>query len=122
MFASLKAWYRRATAKPVKITGLSFPVLFLPEPEMFENGIEFVNDDNTPMLFVVKVLKEHTGISEGDASVVMAMCHSLGGIVLPMPSCEAADEAVKRITEAARHAGHPFTCRRVCTSSVKGGD
>jgi len=113
MFTRLKAWYRRSTAKPVKLAGLSFPVLFLPEPHLFQHGIELVNDDKTPMLFVVKALHEHAGVSEGDASVAMGMCHSLGGIVVPMDTLQAAEQAAAYISEAAREAGFPLVCRRV---------
>jgi ATP-dependent Clp protease adapter protein ClpS len=119
MLGRLKAGYRRTSAKPVNLPGLSYPVIFLPEPQLFQHGIELLNDNQTPMQFVVQTLHEHAGISKGDATMAMALCHSLGGIVVPLASQQETEQAAARVSEAARLAGFPFVCRPV---SARKGD
>jgi ATP-dependent Clp protease adapter protein ClpS len=87
--------------------------MFLPEPHTFENGIELVNDTKTPMQFVIQVLQAHAGLSVGDATAAMAICHSKGGVVIPTSSKHAAEQAAATITNNAREAGYPLACRPV---------
>lgn len=111
--SQLKARFSRATAAPVTIPGLRFPVLFLANPAAFQHGLELQNDERTPIAFVVRALQTHAGLAAGDASVAAALCHSLGGVVIPLSSGEAAATAACDLAASAAAANSPLYCRAV---------
>jgi ATP-dependent Clp protease adapter protein ClpS len=113
IFSRLKASLEQATAAPVKIAGLSFPVALLKNPGSFAHGLELQNDAKTPIEFVVKELQACVGLSAGDASVAAALCHSLGGVIVPLHSAEAAASAVQRLAASAAASGYRLGCRAV---------
>lgn len=67
------------------------PVVFPPEtsllsvqelvPAGFKHGVEILNDDRTPMEFVVSVLGTHLGLSRTDAIKNMLKVHTRGGVL-----------------------------------------
>ena len=96
-------------------------VLFPPETELhrmdgfsdaeFTTGIEILNDDRTPMEFVVGVLVQHLHIERESAIQMMLGIHGRGGLLIPLEGREHSQAVAAAITSAARENGHPFICR-----------
>jgi ATP-dependent Clp protease adapter protein ClpS len=84
-------------------------------PSGFECGLEILNDDRTPMEFVVSALGAHIGFDHKDAVRTMLTIHSRGGALLPMSSMEEADKAARAITAEAEKHNYPLVCRAVHT-------
>jgi ATP-dependent Clp protease adaptor protein ClpS len=81
------------------------------------HGIEFKNDDKTPMEFVVQVLEEYLGMERQDAVQIMLKVHREGAATVPAGN-EARAEALATQTAAeARRLGFPFVCRVVLVKS-----
>jgi hypothetical protein len=55
-------------------------------PPGFTQGIEILNDNTTPMEFVVTVLSAHVGLSRQEATHTMLAIHQCGGALIPTPS------------------------------------
>ena len=82
-------------------------------PPGFVHGIEILNDNTTPMEFVVSVLGTHLGLSEKDAVRTMLAIHEQGGVLLAMPSLVDAKRITEAVSvEATRH-NHSLICRAV---------
>jgi ATP-dependent Clp protease adapter protein ClpS len=78
--------------------------------EGFAAGIEVLNDNATPMEFVVGVLSRNLGISQAEAVKLMLSAHASGGLVIAMDRARA--EAVSgAIAQEASAAGYPLVCR-----------
>ena len=73
-----------------------------------------LNDDATPMEFVVSMLSEHLGLDRMEAIRAMLAIHTQGGALLATPTEAAAETAAREITTAASNLGHPLVCRAVC--------
>jgi ATP-dependent Clp protease adapter protein ClpS len=82
-------------------------------PPGFTCGLEILNDDRTPMAFVVSVLRHNVGLSEIAAIRTMLEIHKKGGMLLPMPSSEEANRVAEVVTAAALVNNHPLVCRAV---------
>ena len=82
-------------------------------PAGFRSGLEIMNDNATPMEFVVGVLKSSVGQSETEAIRTMLATHTKGGALLPMASFEEATRVAEEITEKAKAGNHPLACRAV---------
>jgi ATP-dependent Clp protease adapter protein ClpS len=82
-------------------------------PVGFRYGLEILNDDKTPMLFVVSVLRTRISLSKKDAHLTMLAIHERGGILLPMPSLEESQRIADAVTEDARRKHYPLVCRPV---------
>jgi len=82
-------------------------------PAGFLYGIEILNDDRTPMAFVVSVLQSIVGLSEPDAIRRMLDIHRKGGILLPMQSFEESGRVAEMVTTEAKAKIHPLVCRAV---------
>ena len=54
---------------PAVPPGMSFPAIGVLDRAEFRQGIELLNDDHTPILFVLQALQDHGGLSHGDASI-----------------------------------------------------
>lgn len=80
-------------------------------PEGFQVGVEMLNDDVTPMEFVVAMLEKHGGLDRESAIAAMLRTHSQGGLLLPMPDSAEAEKAAQRVTQEARALGYPLICR-----------
>jgi ATP-dependent Clp protease adaptor protein ClpS len=82
-------------------------------PAGFSCGIEIMNDNLTPMLFVVSVLQSYVGLDEKEAARTMLQIHLRGGALLPMVSFDEAARVAREITEKAKIDNHPLACRAV---------
>jgi ATP-dependent Clp protease adapter protein ClpS len=90
-------------------------LISIPEfvPPGFTQGIEILNDNATPMSFVVAVLSAHLGLSPEASNHTMLAIHTRGGALLPTPSLAEAQRIATGITaEAAKH-GYALVCRPV---------
>jgi ATP-dependent Clp protease adaptor protein ClpS len=102
-------------------------IVFAPESSLREQqsfsdvdvgiGIEILNDDHTPMEFVVDVLQRHCGLTQARAVELMLSIHGNGGLLLPFPDRAQSVEAASRICSEARALGHPFVCRVIDAGS-----
>jgi ATP-dependent Clp protease adaptor protein ClpS len=69
-----------------------------------------LNDDETPMDFVVWVLETVFGRTHDEAIKLMLKTHEEGIGVCGVFSAEAADSRVKRVLAEARRFEHPLKC------------
>ena len=79
----------------------------------FTAGIEILNDDTTPMEFVVGVLVEHLQIDRETAIQMMLGIHGNGGLLFPIADRERRLAVAAAISAAAREHGHELVCRSV---------
>jgi ATP-dependent Clp protease adapter protein ClpS len=112
-FNRIREWYRRFGAAPTAPPGLSFLSVGLPASSEFRYGVEILNDDQTPMFFALQALEEHAGLSRSDASVAVAVCHSQGGVLIPMDTIESAERIARCISQAAQLHSFLLNCRAV---------
>ena len=70
-----------------------------------------LNDDYTPMEFVVYVLERFFGISHAQAVDIMLTVHNKGVAVVGVYSYEIAETKVAQVMELARRNEHPLQCR-----------
>jgi ATP-dependent Clp protease adapter protein ClpS len=82
-------------------------------PAGFSYGIEIMNDNLTPMAFVVAVLQNCVGLSESDATHMMLEIHTKGGALIPMASVDDSNRVAELVTAAALSSAHPLICRAV---------
>jgi ATP-dependent Clp protease adapter protein ClpS len=98
-------------------------VVFPPETELlklpnfvpggFKCGVEILNDNGTPMEFVVEVLQADFGLSHRDAARTMLSIHYRGGALLPLASMSLAETAAQAVSAKASAKNHPLICRAV---------
>ena len=69
-----------------------------------------LNDDYTPMEFVVVVLMRFFGMDEQRATTVMLHVHRRGAGVCGVYSYEVAETKVGQVTDFARRNEHPLQC------------
>lgn len=86
-------------------------------PDGFICGIEVLNDDKTPMQFVVKVLTGYLGMNQSQATKAMLYIHNHGGMIFKTESFERATEIATSISAEASSQGYPFICRAVSRSA-----
>ena len=77
-------------------------------PQMFQ--VLMLNDDFTPMEFVVMVLQEFFSKDRESATQIMLKIHLDGKGVCGIYSKDVAATKVDQVMEAARKAGHPLQC------------
>jgi ATP-dependent Clp protease adapter protein ClpS len=77
----------------------------------FRCGVEILNDNTTPMEFVVSVLQSHLGLDRNEATKTMLEIHNKGGILLPMDSLDESRHIAELIGAKARASYHPLICR-----------
>ncbi len=82
-------------------------------PDNFTAGIEILNDDKTPMEFVVSALENHINLSREEAVSTMLEIHEKGGVILPLADFCAAQEIVADIAAETLAHGHSLVCRAV---------
>jgi ATP-dependent Clp protease adapter protein ClpS len=82
-------------------------------PPGFQCGIEILNDNRTPMEFVVSALQKSVGLSRIDATRKMLEIHTKGGVLLSMPSPDESRRVAETIVTEARGNNHPLVCRAV---------
>jgi len=69
-----------------------------------------LNDDYTPMEFVVHVLERFFGISHSQAIEIMLTVHKKGVAVVGVFSYEIAETKVTQVMDLARRNQHPLQC------------
>lgn len=78
----------------------------LQPPPMYQ--VVMLNDDYTPMEFVVWVLQELFGKNQEEATRIMLKIHLDGRGVCGVYSRDVAQSKVEQILMAAQHSGHPL--------------
>ena len=91
------------------------PLLTIPglRPDGFACGIEMLNDDTTPMEFVVEMLHVHAGLDPDAAIAAMVQIHQRGGLLLPLPDRARADAVAAAVARDAHAREHRLVCRAV---------
>lgn len=69
-----------------------------------------LNDDYTPMEFVVHVLERFFGMSHAQAFEIMLVVHKKGVAVVGVFSFEVAETKVAQVMDFARRHQHPLQC------------
>ena len=69
-----------------------------------------INDDFTPMEFVVMVLERFFGMNHAQAFEIMLTVHKKGLAVVGVFSYEIAETKVNQVMEMARQYQHPLQC------------
>ena len=77
-------------------------------PRMYQ--VVMLNDDFTPMEFVVMVLQEYFGLGLETATQIMLKIHHDGRAVCGVFSKDVAATKVELVLAAARRSGHPLQC------------
>jgi ATP-dependent Clp protease adaptor protein ClpS len=72
--------------------------------------VMLLNDDYTPMEFVVHVLERFFGISHELANTIMLTVHRKGLAVVGVFSHEVAETKVRQVMDYARRHQHPLQC------------
>lgn len=75
-------------------------------PPMYQ--VVMLNDDFTPMEFVIIVLQELFGKDREEATRIMLKIHLDGRGICGMYSRDVATTKVEQVLAAAQHAGHPL--------------
>jgi len=77
-------------------------------PKMYQ--VVMLNDDYTPMEFVVVVIQEFFNKDRETATQIMLKIHLDGRGICGVYSRDVASSKVEQVQEAARQAGHPLQC------------
>jgi ATP-dependent Clp protease adaptor protein ClpS len=77
-------------------------------PQMFQ--VVLLNDDFTPMEFVVHVIQEFFSKDRETATQIMLKIHLEGKGICGVYSRDIASTKVDQVLQAARAAGHPLQC------------
>ena len=77
-------------------------------PQRF--NVVLLNDDYTPMEFVVHVLERFFGMSSAQAFEIMLTVHKKGLAVVGVFSHEIAETKVTQVMDFARRHEHPLQC------------
>ena len=77
-------------------------------PQMFQ--VVLLNDDFTPMEFVVHVIQEFFSKDRETATQIMLKIHLEGKGICGVYSRDVASTKVDQVLQAARSAGHPLQC------------
>ena len=78
------------------------------KPPMYK--VFLLNDDFTPMEFVVKLLEKFFGMDREKATRVMLMVHSHGKGVCGIYTYEIAETKIAQVTEYSQQHQHPLLC------------
>jgi len=77
-------------------------------PKMHQ--VVMLNDDFTPMEFVVAVLQRFFNKNHEEATQIMLKIHLHGKGICGIYTRDVASTKVEQVLEAAHHAGHPLQC------------
>lgn len=77
-------------------------------PPMYK--VLLLNDDYTPMEFVVHVLERYFGLNHAQAFEIMLTVHKKGLAVVGVFSFEVAETKVAQVMDSARRQQHPLQC------------
>lgn len=81
----------------------------LAKPPMYK--VVLINDDFTPMEFVIDVLQRFFRMDRETAVRVMLKVHTTGAAVAGVFTAEIAETKVEQVTEYAQRHQHPLLCR-----------
>jgi ATP-dependent Clp protease adaptor protein ClpS len=73
-------------------------------------GVYLLNDDYTPMEFVVHILEKYFNKDHAAATDLMLKVHNEGRALCGIYPYEIAETKVTLVTEEARQNGHPLQC------------
>ena len=77
-------------------------------PPMYR--VILLNDDNTPMDFVIEILRTFFGMNHDRATQVMLHVHTKGKGVCGVFTFEIAETKVALVNECSRQSEHPLKC------------
>ena len=77
-------------------------------PKLYK--VLLLNDDYTPMDFVVYILRRYFRKTAAEAETIMFEGHSKGAAIAGIYSFEIAETKVSQTHSAARQEGHPLRC------------
>ena len=80
----------------------------LKEPSMYK--VFLLNDDYTPMEFVVTLLEKLFGMDREKATRIMLLVHSQGKGICGIYTYEIAETKVAQVNEYAQRHQHPLLC------------
>ena len=80
----------------------------LKKPPLYR--VVLLNDDYTPMEFVVQVLEQFFGMGREKATQVMLAVHTQGKGVCGIYPQDIADTKASQVNQCARDSGHPLLC------------
>ena len=80
----------------------------LKKPPLYK--VILLNDDYTPMDFVVEILVDYFALSRENATRVMLQVHQQGKGICGVYRSEIAETKVKQVNEYARSKQHPLLC------------
>jgi ATP-dependent Clp protease adaptor protein ClpS len=80
----------------------------LKRPPMYK--VLLINDDYTPMDFVVHILEEFFGLDREKATHIMLTVHTKGKAVCGVYTREVAETKVAQVNDYARQHEHPLLC------------
>ena len=81
-------------------------------------GIEVLNDNTTPMVFVMEIFTDYFGMSDREAYTKMLKIHHDGGLIVACASREEAELLESEIIDECKLRGHQFVCRAVARPSA----
>ena len=81
----------------------------LKQPPMYQ--VVMLDDDFTPMDFVVEVLREFFGVNEEKATQIMMLVHTKGKASCGVFSKDVAETKVGQVIQYAREHQHPLLCK-----------
>lgn len=79
-----------------------------PPPPFYQ--VVMLNDDFTPMDFVIEMLRVHFGKCQEEATVIMLSIHHKGRGVCGVYSRDIAQTKIELVMGAAQRAQHPLQC------------
>jgi len=82
--------------------------LELEPPKMYK--VMLLNDDYTPMDFVIEVLRQHFSMNEDKATQVMLHVHTRGKAVCGIFTKEIAETKVAQVNDFSRKESQPLQC------------
>jgi len=82
-------------------------------PAGFTVGLEILNDDKTPMDFVVAAFKKHLSLDDRGAMKLMLEIHQMGGVLVPQRDIEQARTVADAIAVYCQAHSQPLICRAV---------
>jgi len=81
----------------------------LKKPKMYK--VVLLNDDYTPMEFVVLILQQFFGLCEEDATQIMLQVHTQGKGVCGIFTREIAETKVALVDDFAKRSQQPLLCK-----------
>jgi ATP-dependent Clp protease adapter protein ClpS len=99
---------------PPETSLLSIPELV---PANFRCGVEVLNDNSTPMAFVVEILQGQLKLAYAEAIAAMLDIHKRGGRLFPTANPTDARRIAETISAASSARGHSLVCRAVGAGS-----